>query len=150
MKIQTIELSYSDKLEKIGAMNLTLAFSIATKRHLRSEFGIEYPELKHLLTHVPKFKEPKNNEDINNLPLDIFCELSNFIQRCRGRERIDIPTYSAMLLTLSGMVSVLSDFERIRDTPIPKAYSIHLKQTLLLYLATLPFQLVSLMGWSTV
>ena len=55
-----------------------------------------------------------------------------------------------MIAALSGMVDCLSNFERIRDSPIPKAYSIHLKQTLFLYLLTLPFQLVGLLGWVTI
>ncbi|KAL2917813.1 hypothetical protein HK105_202686 [Polyrhizophydium stewartii] len=43
-----------------------------------------------------------------------------------------------------------SNFERIRSCPIPQAYSIHLKQTLFLYMLALPFQLVGTMGWSTI
>ena len=34
-------------------------------------------------------------------------------------------------------------------TPIPLAYSIHLKQLLLLYCLALPFQMVGALGWAT-
>jgi putative membrane protein len=55
-----------------------------------------------------------------------------------------------MINTLSAMIDCLSNFERIRDTPVPVAYTIHLKQTLILYLLSLPFQLVSTMHWLTI
>jgi putative membrane protein len=48
------------------------------------------------------------------------------------------------------MVDCLTNFERIRNSPVPIAYSIHLKQTLMVYLLTLPFQLLSTMGWVTI
>jgi putative membrane protein len=47
------------------------------------------------------------------------------------------------------MVDVLGGCERILKTPIPPAYSIHLKQLLLIYCLTLPFQIVSQLQWWT-
>jgi ion channel-forming bestrophin family protein len=55
-----------------------------------------------------------------------------------------------MRTTIAGLIDCLSDFERIRTSPIPLAYSIHLNQTLLFYLVTLPFQVVSTMHWATI
>ncbi|KAJ1344507.1 hypothetical protein BSLG_000031 [Batrachochytrium salamandrivorans] len=65
-------------------------------------------------------------------------------------DQADIPTFTAMTVAISGMVDCLSNFERIRNCPIPLAYSIHLKQTLFVYLLALPFQLVIGMGWATI
>lgn len=39
--------------------------------------------------------------------------------------------------------------ERILKTPIPLAYTIHLKQLLLIYCFLLPFELVQSLGWWT-
>ncbi|KAJ3306629.1 hypothetical protein HDV03_004759 [Kappamyces sp. JEL0829] len=58
-----------------------------------------------------------------------------------------------MIVALNGLVDVLSNLERIRSSPIPLAYSIHLRQTVVLYLLALPFQLVDpvkAMGWATI
>lgn len=55
-----------------------------------------------------------------------------------------------MMIAISGLTDCLSNLERIRTSPIPFAYTIHLKQTLFLYLASLPFQLLSSMGWATI
>ena len=48
------------------------------------------------------------------------------------------------------MVDQLTALERIANTPIPKSYSIHLKQCVTLYLFSLPFTLVKDLGWGMV
>ncbi|KAJ1344506.1 hypothetical protein BSLG_000030 [Batrachochytrium salamandrivorans] len=62
----------------------------------------------------------------------------------------DVPTTNAMQAAVAGLLDCLGTMERIGSSPIPMAYLIHLKQTLYLYLLSLPFQLVSTMGWTTV
>jgi len=41
----------------------------------------------------------------------------------------------------------LSDLDKLATTPIPSAYSFHLKMTVLLYLFFLPFQLQQYLNW---
>ena len=50
-------------------------------------------------------------------------------------------------LALNSLVECLSGFERIKRTPIPMAYSVHLYHVIWLYILSLPFQLVESMGW---
>ena len=40
--------------------------------------------------------------------------------------------------------------ERIRNTPIPFGYTIHLKRIMLIYLLTLPFGFIKTMGWYSI
>ena len=47
------------------------------------------------------------------------------------------------------MLDVVGICERILTTPIPLAYSIHLKQLLLIYCLSLPFQMVGQLEWMT-
>jgi ion channel-forming bestrophin family protein len=47
------------------------------------------------------------------------------------------------------MVDCLGGCERILKTPIPIAYSIHIKQLLLIYCLSLPFQVVNDLDWWT-
>ena len=71
----------------------------------------------------------------------------------RAREAVDAIQMGQMIGALNGMVDTLSNLERIRTSPVPLAYSIHLRQTVLLYLYALPFQLVDpvkAMGWSSI
>jgi ion channel-forming bestrophin family protein len=49
------------------------------------------------------------------------------------------------------MVDMLGTCERIMKTPIPLAYSIHLRQLLFVYCLALPFELVAELGaWTVV
>lgn len=56
-------------------------------------------------------------------------------------------------LVLEGHVSAMVDCqggcERIRKTPIPFVYAVHLRHITIFYLLTLPFVLVPLMGWGS-
>ena len=52
--------------------------------------------------------------------------------------------------SLMTLVDSLTIFERVQNTPIPWAYSIHLKQTVLLYLTSLPFQLIASTGYAAI
>jgi ion channel-forming bestrophin family protein len=50
---------------------------------------------------------------------------------------------------LDKLTSAIGGCERIISTPIPLAYSIHIKQLMLLYCFTVPFQFVGQTGWWT-
>jgi len=55
-----------------------------------------------------------------------------------------------MTACVTDLVDVLSNFERILRTPIPLAYSIHLHQSVWLYILGLPFQVIGDSGWWTI
>ncbi|KAI8816333.1 Bestrophin, RFP-TM, chloride channel-domain-containing protein [Fimicolochytrium jonesii] len=136
--------------EKKGAMNLLLGFAVATKHYLRSELGHKYADLHHLLVHLPEFRSGAKDPNVKNLPLEISFHISSYIAACRQKELIDVSQQTAMVNALSSMIDCLTSFERIRNTPIPIAYSVHLQQTLTLYILALPFQLVSVLYWGTI
>lgn len=48
------------------------------------------------------------------------------------------------------MVDMLTAMERVANTPIPRSYSIHLKQCVTLYLFSLPFTLIKDLGWGMI
>ena len=56
---------------------------------------------------------------------------------------------SDMIKLLDQMVDVAGICERILKTPMPLAYSIHLKQLLMIYSLSLPFQFVDQVEWLT-
>jgi putative membrane protein len=57
-------------------------------------------------------------------------------------------------VSLDGNVQLLVDYvggcERIRKTPLPFAYVVHLRRALVIYCFTLPFALVESFGWFTI
>ncbi|KAI8819833.1 Bestrophin, RFP-TM, chloride channel-domain-containing protein [Fimicolochytrium jonesii] len=136
-------------LEKKGCMNLLLAYAVSTKHYLRSELGPKYADLHHLICHLPEF-QPGQEDNIKNLPLEISFHISSYIASCRKKEMIDVPQQTAMINAISSMVDCLTSFERIRNTPIPIVYSVHLQQTLTLYILSLPFQLLGSLSWGTI
>ncbi|KAH6570409.1 hypothetical protein BASA50_004134 [Batrachochytrium salamandrivorans] len=139
-----------DVYNKYAVTNLILAYAVSVKHHLREESGHKFEDLHNLLIHLPDYRPGTFHPPVGNLPLEISRHISAYTVSCRKRDQADIPTFTAMTVAISGMVDCLSNFERIRNCPIPLAYSIHLKQTLFVYLLALPFQLVIGMGWATI
>jgi len=87
------------------------------------------------------------------LPLLISHEIARclFAFRRDGlMETVGPAGANALNQILQGMVDQLTTLQRVANTPIPKSYSIHLKQCVTLYLFALPFTLVSELGWSTI
>jgi putative membrane protein len=48
-------------IEKKSAINLLVAFAVATKHYLREEYSYEFLDLKHLISHLPVFHTPSSN-----------------------------------------------------------------------------------------
>jgi ion channel-forming bestrophin family protein len=137
------EITPRDKQDKIAALHLLAAFAVATKLHLRSEAVNE--ELKELM-HDEKFLQLKI---MNNPPIEVAFWIGDYLQIQHRRNCVNSYQLTALHELLDGMVDCLGACERILKTPIPLAYSIHLKQLLLLYCILLPFQLVESLQWWT-
>lgn len=132
-----------DRTEKIATIHLLVAFAIATKLHLRSEpMNRELHDLMSPERHAQL-------KSIDHVPLEIAFWIGDYIKKQSQRDRIEMSYLLSILQLLETMVDVLGGCERILKTPIPLAYSIHLKQLLFLYCCSLPSQLVSQFGWRT-
>jgi putative membrane protein len=121
-----------------------VAFAVTTKRHLRSE-TMACAEL------VPLMPEHWCDRltTMNNPPLEVAFWIGDYLQLQYDRDRITAYQLAAMFKLLDTMVDVLGACERILKTPIPLAYSIHLKQLLLIYCLGLSFQMVDEFRWWT-
>ncbi|TPX71513.1 hypothetical protein SpCBS45565_g01042 [Spizellomyces sp. 'palustris'] len=140
-----------DALEKRGAMNLLVAYMHATKHYLRNELGLHYDDIYPFISHLPEFAmDNPNQPDIRNLPLEISFQLGGYLMKAKEHGQIDMSQLGCMTNSLNSMIECFTGFERIRNTPLPFAYSIHLKQTLIVYLLSLPFQLVVDNKWGTI
>lgn len=132
-----------DRQQKIAAVKLLPAFAIALKLHLRSESIND--ELKANLS-TEQFERLKM---MNHPPLEVAFWISSYLQEQSRREKLDRYQLNHMIQLLDYMVDVVGICERILRTPIPLAYSIHLKQLLMIYCLSLPFQMVSQLEWLT-
>lgn len=132
-----------DRQDKQAALHLLAAYAVAMKLHLRSEPVND--ELAGLLSrsHYEKL------QSMNNPPLEIAFWISDFLQQKFRAGCINVYQLDGMQTLLNNLVNDLGGCERILKTPIPLAYAIHLKQLLLIYCITLPFQLVRDLGYWT-
>ncbi|WP_410510683.1 bestrophin family protein [Nodosilinea sp. E11] len=133
----------ADHEAKIAAVRLLPAFAIATKLHLRGE--PPDTELANLLT-ADQFAKLRA---MNNPPLEIAFWVADYLQTQQTRGTLNPYQLTYCLETLDDLVDALGGCERILKTPMPVAYSIHLKQLLMLYCLALPFQMVASVGWGT-
>ncbi|KAJ3207276.1 hypothetical protein HK099_000307 [Clydaea vesicula] len=139
--------------EKKAAINLIYAFATSLKHMLRSEDFLDYEDLAPYLAHLPEYHPEKlQNASISDspVPLELTFHISTFINKLASAKQIDGPTQTQMVVLVNNLIACLTNLERIRNSPIPLAYSIHLKQALLLYLVSLPFQIVISSGWYTI
>ncbi|WP_414622413.1 bestrophin family protein [Calothrix sp. CCY 0018] len=132
-----------DRKEKVAALRLLVAFAVATKLHLRSlPVNSELEELMLESKYMTLLT-------MNHPPLEIAFWIGDYLQQQCNRDRLNNYQLITMQELINSMVDNLGACERILKTPIPLAYTIHLKQLLILYCLLLPFQLVENLGWAT-
>ncbi len=133
----------NDYPRKIAALRLLPAFAIATKLHLRAQ-----PLTNELAAelHPTQFAQL---EKIQHPALQIAFWLSDYLQSEQRRGHLNIFQMNELQLLINNLVDMLGTCERILRTPMPLAYSIHLKQLLLIYCLLMPFQFVGELGWWT-
>jgi ion channel-forming bestrophin family protein len=136
--------SFEDQEEKAYHLRLIAAFFVAMTQHLRRE-GVD-DRLKSLLA-PEHYLELQN---ISNMPLRITQWLGIYLAKQYNLQHIDSIQFAAINRLIDQLVECLSRCERILNAPIPRAYSIHLRQLLILYCFALPFQLVKDLHWWTV
>jgi putative membrane protein len=137
------EHDYSDRQSKLAAVKLLPAFAIALKLHLRAES----PNAELAANISPaQFDRLQNT---NHPPLEIAYWISSYLQTQFQKQKLDRYQLHDMTQLLHYMVDVVGICERILKTPIPLAYSIHLKQLLMIYCFSLPFQMVDQLEWMT-
>ena len=132
-----------DRKAKEEILLLLVAFSVAIKLHLRAE--PVNSELEALMSRERYYKL----KEINHPPLQIAFWIGDYLQQQHECDRANTYQLTGMLKLLDTMVDVLGGCERILKTPVPLAYSIHLKQLLLIYCLALPFQIVNDLNWWT-
>ncbi|KAF9125767.1 hypothetical protein BGW39_007170 [Mortierella sp. 14UC] len=179
-KTNAIEFHHSDDYEKVLVIKLLLAYAVSVKHHLRQEFGIRYFDLEYLLPegfapcastdHVeikvvhdkaigdrhrhynedPWTIRSGNDEGQMSLPLEIAYALSLWVLGEARGGRIESSLIGSLLASINTMTDIFTNMERIVFTPIPLAYSIHLRQVVYLYTLALPFTFIETIKWHTV
>jgi len=131
-----------EREEQALALRLLGVFAIVTKQHLRREPIA--PELAPLIRQAQLPQTPDTP-----MSLEITLWISDYLQRQQQQHRLHMSQLTAMNELLDHLVAAFSGCERVLTTPMPIAYAIHLKQLMLIYCLSLPFQIVADLGWWT-
>lgn len=124
-----------------GLAGMVAAYAFALKQHLRRDARLN--ELDGL---IPE-ELHRSAADSLNPPLLIAREMSAWTATALASERL-IPEVGKVI---EGYIGELLDHqgacERILKTPVPFAYTVHIRQLLTIYLLSLPLVLVPETGW---
>ncbi|MGK7933142.1 MAG: bestrophin family protein [Microcystaceae cyanobacterium] len=141
--ISVSENSEQDREEKIITLRLVVAFAVAMKLSLRGEtVNNEFIDLMPTSWH-------KKLKAVNHPPLEISFWIGDYLQRKHQEDKLNTYQLTANIRLLDNLVDMLGVCERILKTPIPIAYSIHLKQLVLIYCLTLPLEFIDELNWQT-
>ncbi|KAI8810023.1 Bestrophin, RFP-TM, chloride channel-domain-containing protein [Cladochytrium replicatum] len=140
--------------QKRCAMNLLMGFAAAAKHYLRDEDDLDFEDLAPFISHIREFSSENvvgcKITEGRVLPLDITHQLGSYVAVCRAKEHIDLNIQNLMNSAINALVDCFTNFERVRNTPVPLAYSSLLKQIVMIYLLALPFQIVAQANWVTI
>lgn len=80
-------------------------------------------------------------------PLHVAQKMTNCLVEAKAKGYIADIVFTALDQNVQLLIDYLGGCERIRKTPLPFAYVVHLRRALVIYCFTLPFALVELFGW---
>ncbi|KAG0171464.1 hypothetical protein DFQ28_005140 [Apophysomyces sp. BC1034] len=116
--------------------------------------GRHHLHLPHRRHHKKANRTFTSDEDLPDqgdsdlaLPIEILFRIALYINQAKAAGKIESNFVSVTTASIDTLVNCLTAFERIVHTPIPKAYNIHLKQGVVLYIFFFPFALVESIGW---
>jgi putative membrane protein len=122
----------------------TTAFAWATMFHLRGEKNLGPGKGALPNARVAAI------EGALHPPLAVARELSVMLADAQERGLLTDVQQMALDANVKELVDYLGACERIRGTPLPFAYVVHLRRALLLYCLTLPFALLPVFGYGTI
>lgn len=140
--IPTIDKFHAQEKQKIT--QLLPAFAVATKLHLRSE------PINQKLTNLISSQQYELLRQQAHPPLTILGWLRGWVKQQSQDNLIDNRESIYLFGLLDILNANLGAYERILNTPIPLAYSLHLRHLIYLYCLLFPFQVVDSLKWLTI
>ncbi|KAI1437085.1 Bestrophin, RFP-TM, chloride channel-domain-containing protein [Xylaria sp. CBS 124048] len=102
-------------------------------------------------TSNPRKTLKRSNKPLGNLPLEILCYLTTYVDELCLNGQLPVPMQQTGAYNGLGQLhDVMVNAERILNTPLPLAYSIVISQITWLYVVLLPFQLYESLGYITI
>lgn len=130
--------------EKQKTILLLPAFGIATKLYLRSE------PINHELRDLMSEEQYELLCHQAHPPLMILSWMRSWVQKQFQRNLIGDRQMVYLSEIIDDMGFCLGGCERILNTPMPLAYSLHLRHLIYIYCLVFPFQIVDSLLWLTI
>ncbi len=124
-----------------GVVRWNVAWVYATMHHLRGQ-----REIGPSASALPA-GEVEEVLAAQHVPLEIATRISALLVEARRRGILSDYLQVSLDHNVQLLVDYLGACERIRRTPLPFAYVVHLRRALILYFLTLPFALLAPFGW---
>jgi ion channel-forming bestrophin family protein len=118
-------------------------FYFALKEHLRD--GVKFEQLQ-----LEGLENATELTQAKHVPAHIATLLQKRLTRMLNEGVIRGSQYRTLSDDLNVFIDVAGACERILRTPIPISYSIFIKQVIIIYLLTMPFSMISNLGYYTV
>lgn len=122
----------------------TAAYAWAAMHSLRGTDGLG-PQ-----AHELGAAEAKDAIDAQHTALAVAGVMTGCLREARDKGLVSDFVMVSLDQNVQQLVDYLGGCERIRKTPMPFAYAVHLRRALVLYCFTLPFAMVETFGWTTV
>ena len=121
------------------------AFPLASMQYLRGmplDLAVAVPELPRDLALAAQQAE--------HPPMAVAARMTECLAEASRRGLLSDVARVGVEQNIHLLVGYHGGCERIRKTPLPFAYVVHLRRALVIYCFTLPFALVETFGWTTV
>ncbi len=89
-------------------------------------------------------------ENAQHQGLAVAARITQCLDNARRKGAISDIVFTSLDANVQQLIDYLGGCERIRRTPLPFAYVVHLRRALVLFCGTLPFALVKDYGWGTI
>jgi len=125
-------------------LNLLSAFPVLLKQRLRQTQNWQ---------EVERFLPPADQQVLAGASHAVLATLSliaTILGQCAAHGMLTEQRLIMLHTSLGDLTRCLGGCERIRNTPLPIAYVLHIKRFLSLFCLTIAFPLVTVMGWWSV
>lgn len=133
-----------DPTRRDAVIRWTIAFSNAAMASLRGGSGLGTAG-----DGLPE-DDLRMTRESGYVPLAVATRIGEELAAARDEGTISDVILAHLDFAVRQLTDSLGACERIRKTPMPFAYVVHLRRALILYCFTLPFGLVKDFGWGTV
>jgi len=120
-----------------------VAFAVTKKRHLRDERCLQ--ELESILS----IQDIRNVQEAEHMPFYCLDVISNFIMEADIAKKSAIQFLSRMDVNITELGLAVGRCEKIKNTPMPIAFVVHMRAFMLIWIITLPLVLAKSLGWAT-